>query len=308
MEIKPDLLTIDGVANNPLSTDFENAFLLWMRLPCNPDKLNPEGIRVATGDIPYRDLRKNPVSKEVIQILEEQNLKKFYSEMEQRKTVAKTSLLIILSSALALAASAKIDASKIKENLETQKTMTRRTMLKTLLASVVTAGGIAGSNSIPTLISEKRANNMASTAASNTKKAFWSTIANITEPEEHTLTDGRTALMISRTTDAMEYLNKHHEMQKPLKASVIAGNAHINGASEMLGENSSNYRHEKLLTQMAIYKVTEPKSKTDYNCLEDAIVKESEFTSQSSQNAYRGAMHITRQELNQQKKTNPTYQ
>lgn len=260
----PQVLAVDGFSPVPLGGELDTDFM-WVALPARPRRINPLGFYTVSGDNQFIDIGEEISALEGNNFSSEEDA---YSKAAAKESDADNSVIlkdirrrekrglkeIGIGSAIAAGTVAPGIARRIAHNFrnrfgsnerhhggntdeadgETPDTagMKRRTLLR--------AGVALGAAGATGMLTKGIADGVGATAQdmgqyqaagtpSEWQKNFWQTVNNyVAEIPEEVSTDGRTAMLIAKQEDAMEYLqDKRHPYLKPdAQGAIVMGATH----------------------------------------------------------------------------------
>lgn len=240
-EYQPVLVALDGafpVSNSRLNSPGNNeAKVTWIMLPDRPLKFNKKGeVYIVQGDLMFYYQSILNLSVPDTATMEVRGQKSLYEQVsalegeyrnEQISELVKAQKLAALSQkAAAIALSGMITLHALPSIVNPPEGISRRRFLA-YSAGAGLSIGLALSPPIPTAARE-----VALTATSERKKDLFQSIAQIFKPRfgQHDLLNARTALLIAKTQDSIDFLN----MPADTPAAVVMGANHLYEAGNLM--------------------------------------------------------------------------
>lgn len=243
---KPKFITLDGPSALPQNTE-DNPLSAWFSLnylELHPEEINPhyDKMYFIRGDVPTfsNPLHYLATNESQHRSIDKVNEKKFSkSEVTQLKNVVKDAVFTSNTIKLDLAALVFLTARAVLSKNKNEKpedsnppkdppNLTRRKFLKLGLAAI---GGTLVAPSIPDAIGSLLTFN-ASKKTDNDSIKMIGELANKLEiiPSDNWWVDGRTALLIAKTQDAIKITGEPSDA----KAEIVMGTAHFKKGQEFL--------------------------------------------------------------------------
>jgi hypothetical protein len=236
ISVAPQVLTIDGLSPTP-SGQTLNKKNLWVAAPCRPRTINQLGYYSVSADIgEYRKIGKELSTQGKIpyDAKDEMNLNQASDDDAYNSVFADYYLNTLESQSQSegtkirsgiLLGLAGYALSKLSSK-EKAQSVTRRTFLKGIAGTAAWMGTTGIIDSLQTHIQKKGATNAASSLTEKQKDLYQILLSLTDNVPPDIYMDGRTAMIIAKHEDAMDFLRKHKYLQETAKGAIVMGRDH----------------------------------------------------------------------------------